>query len=126
MRDKASGRFEHAADIWRKAQVVYEGPTRLGIPEPLEAVFDIASGHPNCVDELVNLLRSDSQLVIAYALLTLQAMGCGILENLPQELLDRREKVTIHTGSFQSSMDLGGLARQIQKRARQRRQEASE
>jgi len=124
MREEAAAKLERAVDLWRKAQVVHEGPSRLGFPEPLEAVFEVARDCPDCHDDLVRLLASESQLVVAYALLTLQMMGSGVLEDLPEDLLGRREKVTTDIGSFRSSMDLGGLARQVQKRARQRRREA--
>jgi hypothetical protein len=120
--DEVAERLERAVAQWRKARVVHEGPTRLGFPEPLGAMLEIARGHPECHDGLVRLLSDDSQLVVAYALLTLQMMGSHVLENLPEELLGRREKATIDIGSFRSSMDLGGLARQVQKRATQRRE----
>jgi hypothetical protein len=126
MDEPTSAILERAVALWRKAQVVYEGPTQVGFLEPLAAVFEIAKGHPNCHDELVGLLSSDSQLVVAYALLTLQMMGSPVLANLPENLLKRREQVTLDIGSFRNSMDLGGLARQVQKRARQRRQEAAD
>jgi hypothetical protein len=126
MSEEAAATLERAVGLWRKAQVVHEGPTRLGFPEPLEAVLEIAGGHPECHDGLVNLLSSDCQVVVAYALLTLQAMGSEVLKNLPQHLLERREKVTIDSGSFRNSMDLGGLARQIQKRARRPPQQADD
>ena len=120
MSEEAAGKLERAVGLWRKAQVVHDGPTRPGFPESLEAVFEIARDHQNCHDDLVRLLASDSQLVVAYALLTLQMMGSRVLEDLPEDLLRRREKVTIDSGSFRTSMDLGGLPRQIRKRARQR------
>lgn len=124
MSDEAADRLERAVVLWRKAQVVHEGPTRLGFPEPLEAMLEIARGHLECHDGLVRLLSDTNQLVVAYALLALEMLGSGVVENLPEGLLGRREKITIDIGSFRSSMDLGGLARQVQKRARQRRQEA--
>src|SRR4051812_29097389 len=124
MSDEHADTLEREVVLWRKAQVVHEGPTRLGFPEPLEAVLEIARGHPECHDGLVRLLSSEDQLVVAYALLTLQAMRSRVLENVPQQLLERREKVTIDIGSFRNSMDLGGLARQVRKRARRRRQAA--
>jgi hypothetical protein len=124
MSDEHANTLERAVALWRKAQVVHEGPTRLGFPEPLEAMLEIARGHTECHDRLVRLLSEDNQLVVAYALLTLQMMGSPVLENLPEELLERREKITIDIGSFRNSMDLGGLARQVQKRSRQRWDEA--
>lgn len=124
MNDEARDALEFAVGLWRKAQVVHEGPTRLGFPEPLEAMLKIARDHPECHDGLVQLLSSENQFVDAYALLTLQMMESSVLENLPEDPLGRREKTTTDIGSFRNSTDLGGLAWQIQKRARQRRQAA--
>jgi hypothetical protein len=56
-------------------------------------------------------------LVVAYALQTLELMGSPALPELPDELLERRQQVTFICGSFKNSMDLGGLARQLRKRA---------
>ena len=121
MNGETTAVVKRAKDLWRKAQVVYEGPTRLGFPEPLQISLEIAERHACCHDALVDLLSSDSQLVAAYALLTLERMGSDVLVSLPAELLDSRKQITLHMGSFKNSMDLGGLARQVQKRARQRR-----
>jgi hypothetical protein len=87
--------------------------------------MEIAQEHPDCHDALSDLLGSESQLVAAYALLTLELMGSDIVANLPAELLDRRQQITLLTGSFKNSVDLGGLARQVQKRARVRRDRPS-
>jgi hypothetical protein len=66
------------------------------------------------------LLSSPNQLLVAYALQTLELMGSPALADLPDELLERRQQVTLQSGSFRNSMDLGGLARQIRRRARER------
>lgn len=121
MSDEAYIVLERATDLWSKAQVVYDGPTRLGFPEPLLISLQIAERHPECQDALAKLFFSESQLVAAYALLTLERMGNDLLMNLPAELLECRKKVTLHTGRFSNSMDLKGLARQVQKRARYQR-----
>src|SRR5262245_12052926 len=110
MSDEAADRLERAVGLWRKVQVVHEGPTRQGFPEPLEAMLEIARGHLECHDGLVRLLVENDQLVVAYALLTLQMMGSHVLEELPEGLLGR-EKITIDIGSFRSSMDLGWRGR---------------
>jgi hypothetical protein len=75
---------------------------------------------PECHDGLLALLSSPNQLLVAYALQTLELMGSPALADLPDELLERRQQVTFQCGSFRNSMDLGGLARQIRKRARER------
>ena len=69
------------------------------------------------------MLLQPNQLVTAYALLTLELMNSGKLGELPAALLADRSNVTLVLGSVKNGMDLGGLARQIQKRAKTRRAE---
>ena len=76
---------------------------------------------PECHDSLISLLSSSSQLVVAHALETLKLQGSPVLTELSDELCDRREKVTFQHGSFRTSMDLGGFARQIRKEAQKGR-----
>ena len=57
-------------------------------------------------------------MVAAYALKALELMSSPALAELPDELLERRQQVTLICGSFKNAMDLGGLARQIRKRMR--------
>jgi hypothetical protein len=109
--------LDEAARIWAKAQIVYESPSREGHPQARALVEQLAH-LPECHDGQLALLSSPSQLVVAHALQTLELMGSRALAELPDELLGRREQVTFQCGSFRNSMDLGGLARQIRKRAR--------
>lgn len=114
-----SAMLEEAARVWAIANVVYESLTWDGQPVARALVEQIAQ-LPECHNGLVALLSSPNQLVVAYALQTLELMGSPVLAELPDELLERRQKVTLQCGSFRNSMDLGGLARQIRKRARGR------
>ena len=116
MDEGSAALLKRAVARWSKAQVVYEGPTRAGIPEPLLLVDEVAA-RPDCHDALLSLLSSQNQLVVAYVLLTLRRMGSAALAELPKGLLERREKITLDCGSFRNSMDLGGLARQFRKEA---------
>ena len=100
-----------------KARVVYESPSWEGQP-PARALVEQIVQIAECHDRLLGLLSSPNQLVVAYALQTLALMGSPALADLPDELLERRQQVTFLCGSFKNSMDLGGLARQIRKRAR--------
>jgi hypothetical protein len=75
------------------------------------------SEFPNCEGLLVELLSDPSQIVVAHALLTLEMLSSKHLQHLSGELLARKSKLTLDFGSIRTSMDLGGLARQIQKRA---------
>lgn len=121
MTDESAVIIGRATDLWSKAQVVYEGPGKVGFPGPLQISMEIAEKHLDCEDALVELLGSESQLVAAYALLTLERMNSDVVAELPTELLECRKQITLHMGSFRNSMDLGGLARQVQKRATQKR-----
>jgi len=105
---------------WRKAQVLYETPSWKGQPEARAIAEQIAGSHPECEPALASLIQDSSQLVAAYALLTLELMKSPVLQNIPPDVLQRRSKVTLVCGSVKTTMDLGGLARQIQKRAGER------
>ena len=106
---------DRAVEVWKKAQVVYQSPSWEGRPEARAFAERIAAEFRQCEHKLVKLLSHENQLVVAYALLTLQLMGSESLRTLPAELLQRRSKITLRTGSFSTSMDVGGLARQLQK-----------
>jgi hypothetical protein len=114
---------DYAAGLWRKAQVLYETASWEGQPEARAIAEQIAASHPECEPLLVSLLLDSSQLIAAYALLTLELMGSPSLQNLPPVLLERRSNVTLIYSGIKTSMDLGGLARQVQKRARHRSSE---
>lgn len=107
---------ERATSIWRRAQLVRSAPSWEGLPEA-RAVAEEVARDPENATWLIELLGDPSQLVVAYSLLTLELMGSHHLKDLPSELLTNRSTVTLVEGSFRNSMDLGGLARQIQKRA---------
>jgi len=107
-----------AVQIWKKAQVVYQEPSWDGQPPARAIAEEIARSYPECEQKLVDLLVDNHQLVVAYALLTLEIMRSATLQNLPPELLERRSNIKLMTGSIANAMDLGGLARQIQKRAK--------
>jgi hypothetical protein len=106
---------DRAVEVWKKAQVLYQSPSWEGRPEARAFAERIATDFQEGEHKLVKLLEHENQLVVAYALLTLQLMGSRGLRALPAELLERRSKITLRTGSFSTSMDLGGLARQFQK-----------
>ncbi len=112
--------LEHAAGLWRKANVLYETASWEGQPEARAIAEQIAASHPECEPLLVSLLLDSSQLVAAYALLTLELMRSPSLQDLPPALLERRSNVTLIYSGIKTSMDLGAFARQIQKRARHR------
>ena len=97
-----------AVEVWKKAQVVHEWPSWEGRPEARAIAEQIALNHPECEQLLVNQLSAANQLVVAYALLTLELMNSPILRNLSPELLQRRSQITLVCGSFKNAMDLGG------------------
>jgi hypothetical protein len=120
--DSSPSVLEEAVSVWKKAQIVHDSPGKYGMPEAREYAERVAL-HPEHEKGLISLLTSPNQLVVAYALRTLELMKSSSLADLPDELLDRKEKVSFQIGSFRNSMDLGGLAREIRKRARASRRD---
>ena len=112
-----SALLDEAVCVWAKAQIVFESPS-WEVHHPARALVEQLAQCHECHDGLLELLSSQNQLVVAYALKTLEMMGSPALSDLPDELLERRQQISIQSGSFRNSMDLGGLARQIRKRAR--------
>jgi hypothetical protein len=84
-------------------------------------LVEILTARPDLEEKLLELLNHPHQLVVAYALLTLDRMESSTLKNLPEELLKRKEKVSLITGSFSQKMELGAFARHIQKKQRERK-----
>jgi hypothetical protein len=109
---------DQAARVWAKAQIVDESPSWQGQP-PARALVEQVAACQECHGELVSLLASPNQLLVAHALQALELMQSNVLADLPDELCDRTQQVTFRCGSVKNSMDLGGYARQIRKRARQ-------
>jgi hypothetical protein len=116
----AQAYLEKVFAIWRKAQVVHQAPSWDGKPEARALAEEIAATHPEHEAALAAALADESALVVAYALISLELMNSRCLQKLPDALLQRRSNITLIAGSFKSSMDLGGLARQIQKHATER------
>jgi hypothetical protein len=81
---------------------------------------ELAASHSECGPALASLLLDASQLVAAYALQTLELMESPLLRDIPPEVLQRRSRVTITTGSIHMTTELGWLARRAQRRARAR------
>jgi hypothetical protein len=110
---------ERAVSVWVKAQVVHQEPAWEGRPQA-RAVAEELARRPDCEPLLLGLLGHGSQLVVAYALLTLELMGSPALRSLPAPLLERSSRVKLVMGSFGNGMTVGDLARQVQKRASER------
>jgi hypothetical protein len=115
---EASAVLDHAARVWAKAQLVWEEPSWEGHPEARAVAEEVAAGSLEWQEALVGLLSSPNQLVVAYALLTLEMMGSLALAELPEELMSRRGSVTFQFGSFRNAMSIGDYAGQLRKRAR--------
>ena len=109
-----------AIAIWRKAQVLFETGSWEGEPAAVAIAEELAAAHPECEPALVSLLLDASQLVAAYALMTLELMESPALRNLSPEVLQRGSRVTRTTGSIKDTQELGWLARRAQRRARER------
>ena len=108
--------LDKAVRVWRKAQIVHMAPSWDGRPEARAIIEELAC-HAESESSLFGLLKDPSQLVVAYSLMTLELMGSNRLKELPPALLANRSKITLMAGSFRMDMDLGGLARDVQKRA---------
>jgi len=109
--------LQEAIAVWRRAQGLRLTATWRGEPRAT-AFVELFAEHPESEASLVALLSNENQLVVAHALVALEWMRSAALGNLPEELLGRHEKLTVFTGSFGATMELGGLARQIRKRHR--------
>ncbi len=105
-----------AVPVWRKAQIVHQAPSWEGRPEA-RAIAEELADYPECEPFLFGLLADPNQLVVAYSLVTLELMGSGRLKELPPDLLTNRSKITLMVGSVRIGKELGGLARELQKRA---------
>jgi hypothetical protein len=112
--------LDRAIGAWQKAQVLHDAPSWKGQPEARAIAEQLAASHPECESALASLLFDSRQLVVGYALLTLELMKSPSLQKLPSELLQRRSNITLVCGSIKTAMDIGGLARQVQKRAKVR------
>lgn len=106
---------KQALVCWEKSQLVYLSPSFRSVPEERMWVEKLADDIDLEMDVL-NLIDASNHIVIAYSLLTLERMQSDHLLEIVEKLSDRREKISLIKGSFATSMDLGGLARQIKKR----------
>jgi hypothetical protein len=68
----------------------------------------------------MELLSHESQVVAVYALLVLRKVNDPALKELPTELLTSHKKITVRTGSFSHTMELGAFARMLRKEAGRR------
>src|SRR5215467_10889121 len=108
--------FDAAVQIWKKAQVVLEVSGKIKSPSA-EMIKEIAAEIGKYRERLVRCLHDDDQLLVAYALLVFKRAHDPILNELPMELLNRHNKITLRTGSFSQKMELGAFARMLKKEA---------
>jgi len=111
----SSETFDVAVQTWKQAQVVL-GPTKIFWPAA-EMIQVLAADIGKYRQQLVKCLFDDEQLVVAYALLVLKRADDPMLKELPEQLLNRREKITVRSGSFSEKMELGAFARMLKKQA---------
>lgn len=111
-----------AVAAWRKAQVLYYSVSWKGRPAARHFA-EVLSFRPDLEGKLIELLKAENQLVVAYSLLTLELMNSSALGTLPDDLLERKAKVTIREGSFSDQMELGAFARHVKKRWRTKQSE---
>jgi len=108
--------FDAAVQIWKKAQVVREFSGKIRAPSA-EMIKEVAAEIGKYRERHVRCLNHDDQLLVAYALLVFKRAHDPILGELPKELLNRHNKITVRTGSFSQTMELGAFARMLKKRA---------
>ena len=117
--DEQSRLVAEAAVVWSQAERVYLAPPK-GDSDAWNAVERLA-GKKACKQVeslLIDLLSHPNQLVVAYALFTLELMKSAACGSLPAQLLERKEKISVLMGCFLNKMELGAFARQVQKRNR--------
>ena len=105
-----------AVQVWQKAQIVMEAAYWDTGPEAL-SYMERLRGLPNSETLLQSLVENENRFVAAYALLTLRAMNSQKVRELPPKLLDRKDRLTIVTGSFSRVTTLGDFARRLRKDA---------
>jgi hypothetical protein len=108
--------LDEAVQIWREAQVVHN-PGRKGETPSEAMVRKVAEEIGKYRERLMECLSHESQLVAAYALLVLRKVNDPALKELPTELLTSHKKITVRTGSFSDTMELGAFARMLRKEA---------
>jgi hypothetical protein len=108
--------LDAAVQIWREAQVVHN-PGRKGETPSEAMVRTIADEIGKYRERLMECLSHGPQLVAAYALLVLRKVNDPALKELPTELLTSHKKITVRTGSFSETMELGAFARMLRKEA---------
>jgi hypothetical protein len=108
--------LDAAVQIWREAQLVHN-PGRKGETPSEAMVRTIADQIGKYRERLMQCLCNESQLVASYALLVLRKVNDPALKELPTELLTSHKKITVRTGSFSGTMELGAFARMLRKEA---------
>jgi hypothetical protein len=108
--------FDAAVQTWKNAQVVREVSGKIKAPS-VEMIKEVAAEIGKYRERLVRCLHDDDQLLVAYALLVFKRAHDPILKELPAELLNRHNKITVRTGSFSQKMELGAFARMLNKEA---------
>lgn len=112
--------LDRAVRAWRKAQIVHDASPLDGLPEATALVEEVAR-RPGLEPALLGLLGDPSPLVAAHGLMALELMESDGLRRLPDHLLAARSKIALQVGGIRIDADLGGLAREIQRRAAGRR-----
>jgi hypothetical protein len=106
--------FARAVKQWGRAQILFDSPAWNGEPVARH-LAEILKDRHDLEIRLIELLNHKNQLVVAYSLLTLQMMDSAGLENLHADLLQREGKIFRVRGCFADKIELGALARQVQK-----------
>jgi hypothetical protein len=103
--------FQDALRVWERAQVIQSGPAHL--TEAAAFVDGLAARRSEFEPLVIEVLSSSNPIIAGYCLITLDRMKSERLQHLPAELFERRELITLQSGTYSTTMDLGSLARQI-------------
>jgi hypothetical protein len=100
-----------AIQLWQGAQILQITASWRGEPAAVAASERLAADPQRFERAVASLLEHPSQLVVGYSLFTLHLMRSSLLASLPDSLLQRRDGLTVQTGSFRERTDLGSYAR---------------
>lgn len=119
MKNEASETAEEivseAVEVWKGAQLVNMSPVWKGRPRG-RCLAEALAARKDCEEVLVKFLSHENELMVAYSLVALEMMGSSTLEDLPENLLERKQLITELRGSFGIELELGQFAREIQSR----------
>lgn len=105
--------LETIAQLWASAKGVYKGPVGPGarVTIEFEALLLVTSAPASAVEGfLASRMNDPNPILAAYCLTALRDICSPRLEDIPEELLARRELISVHSCCFGCHDTLGGFA----------------